>query len=133
MQEDLRTLLLASSGVTDLVGSRVTWGVRPQGSALPAVTMFMVSNVPIYTLNSDSEHRDSRVQIDSIADDYLEALTVSRAVAAALSGYSGTSGATIFQGIFQESANDLSESDAATGQRVFRVSADYTAHHLPQE
>lgn len=131
MEEDLRALLLADAGVAAIVGTRVTWGARPQGSALPAVVLHLVSDTPVYTLAADSGHRDSRVQADCLADDYLESLTVSRAVTVALSGYSGTSGTTIFQGIFQESARDLSEPDAVSEQRAFRFSLDFTAHHLP--
>ena len=131
MEEDLRGLLLADAGVAAATGGRVTWGVRPQGSAFPAVVLYVVGSVPAYTLQEDTTRRDARVQADCMGATYAEANAVSRAVSAALSGYRGEYGSTIFQGIFLDSARDLSEPGAT--EQIYRVSLDFIVHHLPQE
>lgn len=133
MQEGLRALLLADAGVSALVGTRVTWGARPQGSALPAVVLHLISDVPGYTLAGDNGHRDSRVQVDSIGEGQpLSALNVARAVQAALSGYSGTVAGTIFQGIFIDQTRDLSEAAPESERRLFHISTDVLIHHLQE-
>ncbi|HMR51187.1 MAG TPA: DUF3168 domain-containing protein [Amaricoccus sp.] len=133
MHEALRALLLADAGVSALVGTRVTWGARPQGSALPAVVLHLISDVPGYTLAGDNGHRDSRVQADCIGEGRYEAvLGVAQAVQAALSGYSGTVAGTIFQGIFIDQARDLSEPAVESERRLFHLSTDFLIHHLEE-
>lgn len=130
MEADLRTLLLADTGVAGASGGRVTWGERPQGSALPALVLHIIGSVPGYTLEGDGHQRESRVQADCYAPTFLDARTLATAVSGCLSGYSGIVGTTRFQGIFQDSEQDLSE-DAAAGGRVFRMSLDFIIRHHP--
>jgi hypothetical protein len=134
MIEDLRTLLLADAGLSDIVGSRVTWGSRPQGSALPAVMLYLIGGARAYNLGAEAGPLAARVQADCLATSYLGAVNAYRAVSEALSGYTGTVGTTYFQGILQDSEpSDLSEADGATEQRTFGISADFIVHHTPQE
>lgn len=132
MEEDLLALLMADDGVSAIAGDRVSWGYRPQSSELPAIVLHLVSEVPSYVLSGDTGQRQSRVQVDCMAFGYLEARNLSRAVTTALSGFSGVAGSTVFQGIFQDSARDLSESGGAD-QQVFLLSMDFLARHLSQE
>jgi hypothetical protein len=134
MIEDLRTLLLEDAGLSDIVGSRVTWGTRPQGSALPAVVLHLIGGAKGYHLTAETGPRSARVQANCLASSYLTATDTFRAAAAALSGYSGTVGSTYFQGILQDSEpSDLNEADGATEQRTFGTSADFIVYHTPQE
>jgi len=132
MPADFRSLLLADAGVSSVVGSRISWGVRPQGSALPAIVMHLIDAPVIYHLSGEGGPKESRIQIDCLAfGTLLNAMIVGDAVSLALSGYSGTVGGTQFQGIFQDSARDLSETGAAE-QQVFLFSIDFLARHQPQ-
>jgi hypothetical protein len=134
MEEDLRALLLADASVAALVDARVTWGARPQGSLLPAVLLHLTGGARGYTLTAAAGPLSTRVQVNCLADSYLAALTVFRAVSAALSGFSGIAGGTYFQGVLQDGeATDLSNADGATEQRTFGITADFIVHHTLEE
>lgn len=129
MEEDLRALLLSNPGVAATVGQRVTWTKRPQGSPLPAIVLHLIDSVPTYTLDGDTGHRNSRVQVDCYGEMYADAKGTARAVSSALSGFKGTVGGTNFQGVFQESSRDLSEAGAI--EQLPRLSLDFIAYHHP--
>jgi len=132
MIEDLRTLLLGNAGVAAAVGTRVTWGERPQGSLLPAVVLYLGGGAKAYTLGGEGGPFAARVQVNCLGETYLAGMNTFRAVAAALSGYSGTVGTTIFQGILQDSEpSELASPSGATEQRTFGTTADFIVHHTP--
>lgn len=134
MEENLRALLLADAGVSALVADRVTWGVRPQGYPLPAVVLHAAGGLKSYALTAEAGPRAARVQVNCLGSSWLESMTAFRAVAAALSGYAGTVGGTLFQGILQDSEpSDLSQPDGASEQRTFGTTADFIVHYTPQE
>lgn len=129
MEPDLLTLLLADTGVAGLSGMRASWGERPQGTALPAVVMHLISAVPGYTLDGAMQQGESRVQVDCYALRFKDARLLSSAVASVLSGYRGVVGTTRFCAIFQDNEQDLSEDAPEEGSRIFRMSADYIIYH----
>jgi hypothetical protein len=134
MEEDFRAMLLADPGVAAIVGTRITWGSRPQEGALPAIVLHLVGEVPDYSLGEDNGQRESRVQTDCYGTSYSSATATKRATAEALSGFAGPYGSTFFHGIFQDSARDLSEpGGAAEQQRVSLLSMDFLARHQTQE
>ncbi len=128
MEEALTAVLLASAALTGLVGDRVNWNERAQGSALPAVLLQRVSGVRDYTLGAASGLVRSRVQVDCWGADYLGAKRPARAVIAAVSGLTGTFSGIEVQGCFVENERDLSE-EAAGGTRLHRVSLDLIIWH----
>jgi hypothetical protein len=129
MLADLRSLLLADPVVSDLVGTRISWSTIPQGSARPAIVMHLISAPIDYHLGGAGGPAQSRVQIDcQAAQPFSNALHVGEAVTAAISGYAGTFGTTRFAGIFQDSAQDLSEV-AAAEQQISVYSLDVIVHH----
>ncbi|MGR3452880.1 DUF3168 domain-containing protein [Pseudooceanicola sp.] len=123
MEEELRALLLADSGVTALASDRVNFGAHPQGEPLPAVVLNTISGAEGYTLSGPDGLLQARVQVDVYALTYGDAKRLARAVIAVLSGYSGGS----FQGVFHESSRDSREDGEA--RRPFRVSMDFTVVH----
>ena len=125
MEEDLRALLLASSAVTALVGNRVTWLARPQGSALPAIVLMRVGGAEGMTQDGPDGLEVSRVQIDVYADSYSGSKITARAVVLALNGYGG--GRMDF--IEHESSHDLPEAGTNETQTLFRVSADFIINY----
>jgi hypothetical protein len=124
MEEALRARLLATAGVTALVGQRVTWKIRARGSALPAIVLHLISVREDTTHDGLSGLSESRVQVDCIADTHFAALAVRRAVKAAMGGYRGPD----FQAVFVAAQRD----DVDTGDvnnPVFRTSLDLMVWH----
>jgi hypothetical protein len=80
------TRLAAASAVTDIVtAARIFWGVRPQGSDLPALVALQVSGVPEITLEGeDPDLITSRVQLEAYARSALEGRALVNAASAAL-------------------------------------------------
>ena len=125
MEADLLSLILSASGVTDLVGQRVTWGARPQGVGKPDIALLLVSGVPDYHMQGESGLDASLVQIDIRSDESLKKSGAIRdAVRAALSGYSGTVGSTTFYGIFLRSVRQRAE-QAEGGGMAYLIQMDW--------
>jgi hypothetical protein len=124
METALRTLLVGDAGVAALIGTRVSWVERPQGSALPAIVLTRVSTIRQYVHGGQSELVESRVQADCWAASYAAAKAVEAAVLAALSGYAGG----IFNAIFAESARDGGRENDGP-EAIYRVSVDFLVHH----
>ncbi|ABN78420.1 DUF3168 domain-containing protein [Cereibacter sphaeroides] len=120
MEQALRALLLASSGVTALTEKRVNFGSHPQGAGFPYVVLNTISDREGLTVNGPDGLQQARVQIDCFAETYMAAKQLSRAVRAVLHGHSGGG----FQGVFLDGARDLREPGDDTG-RPYRVSLDF--------
>jgi hypothetical protein len=98
----LRAKLVATSGVTTLVSTRIYPDELPQGSALPAIRYSLISDVPDRHVPG---FREARVQVSVYDDDPTptDANTVAEAVISAISRTelqmepaSWTAGATAF-------------------------------------
>lgn len=127
MEEQLTTHLLAQAGLTALVGTspaRITWGLRPQGSSLPAVVLHVISRTPQYTMAGDTNTRPQRIQVDCWAATYAAAKDVARQITAALSGAKTTVGGVEFLGSFKESERDSFEQGAGS-EALHRCSMDF--------
>jgi D-alanyl-D-alanine carboxypeptidase len=129
LREELRAYLLADPGVAEMVGSRVTWGGRPRTAVLPAVALFLIDGERDYAMGRPTGLVRSRVQADSWALTYGEAVYVSRAVRGALSGLRKVIGGVEIQGAFADLERDLSEDDAGAEEVLFRISQDYQIWH----
>ena len=126
--------MISDAGIAAIVGTRVTWGARPQGSVLPAVVLYLIGGEKGYSLGGESGPRRPRVQVNCLDTGYLGAMNASRAVIASLSGYTGTVDGVYFQGILQDSEpRSLDEPDGATEQRVFGLTVDFIVNYTPQE
>lgn len=121
MQEALLTLLASLP--------RVTWGQRPQASALPAVVLTVVGESPAYTYASGVRLRSTRVQADIYAGTYAEAVEIDRQLVPRVDGYRGAVGDTTFAGIFLESRFDAVETPAAGATPIHRISRDLMVKH----
>lgn len=129
MEEDLRTYLLSVAGVTSALGTRIHWGERPQAGALPAAVLTVVSDVTAYNMAGDSNLRATRVQVDVYGTTFASAKTGARAIVAALTGHSGVTGTTDFNGIFKDAESDTREAGMNDADRFFRTRVDFLVHH----
>jgi hypothetical protein len=125
MEESLIQLLLADSGLSALVSTRVYPGSRPQGSALPAVVLNRISGGPGYADDGETGLTNTRIQIDCWAATYGQAKLVARAVTASLSDFQGTIGNTVFCSVMLEDERDLREGGGNVPENPFRTSLDF--------
>lgn len=125
MQSALRSILLADSGVSSLVGTKVDWGWRPQGKTLPALTLNTVSDPRPKHMGGNQVTRSTLVQVDSWGATYAAARNCANAVVSALTAQDKDG--IRFLGFFVNSDRDLTES-TDDGQ-VFRVSLDVSVVH----
>ena len=129
MEEDLRAALLANAGVSALVGGRISWGLRPQGQALPAVSLTRVTGGYDYTLAERVRTTRPLVQIDCWAGAYGDAKALARAMATALD----TLSTAPFQGCFIEDERDDAEDPGAPqsdrSTEIYRTSLDVRVVH----
>lgn len=109
--QTVRGILVAASGVTDLVGQRISPATRDQAETLPNVTLELVTLVPQNHLNGAPTLDANRVQVDSWATTYAEAQAVADACRAAL----------VAAGLVMESASGGFDSDA----EQYRVTQDF--------
>jgi hypothetical protein len=80
MQGALRARLIAAAPVTALVGQRVYWVDRPQASALPSITLQIVSDPRPQHLKGFQKLRETRVQVDIWGKTSLECAQIKEAV-----------------------------------------------------
>ena len=125
MEEQLRALLLASSGVTSLVpAARINWGEHPQGAGSPYIHMMTVSGAEGVHLKGRDGLSEFRVQVDCYSPTYPQAKQVSRAVIAALHGHR-SGGLRLVSHVATRDSREggLTQREA---ERLFRVSLDFT-------
>ena len=98
--EEERRLLAADAGVSALVGDRIAWGVAGgQGLQNPCVVLYLIDDLPDYHMLGPSGLASARVQVDCRGTSWTQAKAVGRAVQALLSGFKGTRGNIVFQGV----------------------------------
>lgn len=132
MREQIRAYLLADAEVARLVGARVAWGLRPRAAVLPAVALAVIDSERDYAMQRPTGLVRARVQVDCWAQTYGDAVYVSRAVRAALSGLRATLDGVEILGAFADLERDMSEEDdsgASPLDALFRISTDFQLWH----
>lgn len=123
MEEAIRAVLLASSGVTALVpAAHLNWGEHPQGASSPYIHMMTISAAEGLTMKGPDGMSEGRIQVDCYAPTYLVAKQVSRAVIGALHGYRGGG----LRLVRHDATRDSREGGTNEAERLFRVSLDFT-------
>ena len=121
MGEDFTALLSAA------VSAPVHWRMQPTlQKVYPYVNLTAFSFPTTYHVGGESDAREITIQVDCWGRTYSEAVTLSRAVYAALSGFNGQQGGTYFHGIFFDGERDLGGDvvDEERG-RIHARSGDY--------
>lgn len=130
MEEDLIARLLADSGLAALVANEINWIDRPQGDALPSVTLQIITSGRSYNFKGVNGLAGTRVQMDCWGGTYAAAKAVSRAVTTAIEP-PVTHGGTVFGASFLDNAPDFPPEDLAGGVTAFRVKMDWIIWHRP--
>jgi len=105
-EPSLRTRLKDDAGVAAIVGTRIDWTVRPQGSSYPAVVLRTISDGRPQHMGGFQNFRETRVQIDCFAATRATASALSAAVIAAIAPAAEVSGVT-FRRAFIDTVRDL--------------------------
>ncbi|QQN73952.1 DUF3168 domain-containing protein [Croceicoccus sp. YJ47] len=121
MEAALRARLLADAGLSALV-QKISWLVRAQSSALPAITLQKVTLDRGYTYDGASGFRGETVQFDIWSNDDEMLLQIRGALTAALEK-SAVAGGVTFSPSFLNSERQTVEDVAGVGA-VFRISLD---------
>lgn len=129
MEGELKNLLLTAAGLTDIVGEGIDWGWREQGSALPAVTLTLVSRRRLAQTDGPTPLEMSQVQADCWGATETEVLAMARAIATRLHGRSFRSLQTPILGIFFDGEQSFFEGEAP--ERLHRRTLDFRVWHHP--
>lgn len=121
------TRIKAISGVSASIGTRVYAEVLPQGSTLPAVKVFRVSEQEYDHLRGGGGLSAARVQVDHIAATRAAATSLAALVHGAgdgtgLNGWKGTAGSLVVAGV---RALDAREDYFHDELKQWRSSRDY--------
>ena len=109
--------LLATTGVTTLVGTRIYQLRLPQDATFPAVRVQLVDETQDYHLRGGSKTRRTRLQVDSFAqeasgvDPYAAVGSLAAAIETALSGQIFADGSMQITGAFLQTRQPLYESE----------------------
>ncbi|MGE4321927.1 MAG: DUF3168 domain-containing protein [Sphingobium sp.] len=140
MEEVLRAYILALSGMAAAVGSRVDWGLSPQGRPYPSVVLWNISAIEQMNLAGPSGWTRSRVQIDVWGATFKQARDISNIIAppgrkAGLNGLRATFGGYRFR-IFVIDRDASTDEDKAVSSGVvhrFRLDLDVWHSQLSGE
>lgn len=137
IEEALKKILTKDPAISKLVASRVFPLIRPQGSALPAITYQRASGIRDHDMEGATGLVESRFLIGCYGkkrgrkSSYLIAKQVRDAVVAKIlpaGGFRETVGSIEIQSIFLNNEDD-SHMDGATGVGMVRVLLDCTIWH----
>lgn len=130
LSTDLRTYLLAQSGISNLVGTRVYRALRNQGDGLPAIVINITNDASDQALDGVLSARDADVQIDCFDDDWAGVDALADAVETALDAYSGAMGDRTCQVALLRTRQDLDEKiEFGDPEGTPRVTMDFQLMH----
>jgi hypothetical protein len=126
MQQAMRKRLLDIPAISNVVGNRVDWMKRPQGSALPAIVLQVVNDTRRFHLKDYMGLRSTQVQVDVYGLAYGPTLALSRLVIEALKAPAVISG-KVFSPTFVDSQRETTEVIGTA--EVHRQSLDLNVWH----
>lgn len=124
MKADLTSQLLADVGLTPLVGPRIKWELRPQGAALPAIGLTMVSAPRDYTMQGRVGLTGYLVQLDVWAGTLASREAVADALITAIDNLGGGSIKAAFIDNQRDSIEVGQGPDASGSSNFYRSSID---------
>ncbi len=129
MEKALIGFMLTDTALAALVGNRIDWQKRPQGDALPSISLQRVSGGRDYSMQGATGLVQSRVQIDCWGETYVSTLDVARAVRDLLSGIRRNIGNLQLQGAFIDSERHDFEKEGNAAEGFHRISMDFQIWH----
>jgi len=125
-QKAIYNILSNATGVTDIVGTKIFPVLVPQGTTFPAICYTQLQTDFKNTKDSNSRLDFTRIQIDSLALTYQQALAISSAVRSALNIVTaGTYNGVKVSSVFVEDEVHFFD-NVADFDGVYQVSQDFT-------
>lgn len=120
--------LLAVTGVTNIVSTRVYPSIVDSGKSLPAVAVVLSGQGEAYTLSGAGGYRQSRVTVMAFGRDAAEADQLGEAIDDALKDFRGqvALNAKTYSAIFMKDPSDGAYYEEEVNQ--YRRSSDYILH-----
>ena len=101
------SILSNTSGVTDLVGTRIFPQKIPYAQNMPAITYFVIDSTPNDTKNGPSTYDYIRCQITAFGVNYSQAQDLASKIRGALDYNTGTEAGGVLSKCFFEDSNDI--------------------------
>lgn len=133
LRQAIAARLLASSGITSLVGSAIYFGALPQTWNLangPALTFLVIGRSGGHVLSGADGTSSARVQFSAWA--YSESLAdqIIKAVFDRFDGFQGTIGSVqILASLWQNEVDLPASPRAGTDQWIYQIASDYLINH----
>lgn len=128
IEQALMTWLLATSGITSLVSTRIYFAVAKQEVAKPYMVINKISGVRELSHETNSHLAHPRFQFSIFGTTYSSVKAVAAALQSALQGYTGTMGGT--GGVVVGNSIYEDETDLDPGEQgLFGVACDYIIWH----
>ena len=132
MEEAIRSLLMAKTAISAVVGTRIDWGVRPQGSALPAIIINGISGVPqIPLMMIAGMWTKSRIQIECWARTALVCRNLADAIGGPFGLFTGYRGDHCKTRLRTFIVDRRSDQDSDAQGALHRTMLDAMVWHLP--
>lgn len=120
---------LSTATLTTQLGSTAIYPeVIPQNRSMPAVTIQLISEIPVHASIADSLLKYSRFQVSSWATSMSKVKAVSMAVESVLKDFSGNlggAGGVLVQRIFLDNTVSLPDINPQTGGITRHVAKDF--------
>ena len=126
METQLRTRLKNDAAVAAIVGTRIDWGVRPQGSAYPSIVLNIVSDERPQHMAGNIDARGTLVQIDCYGATRAQVAGLREAVISAITPAATVAPVTFFRSFVQNVRSMDANTDTGL---VFRDSVDVQVWH----
>ncbi len=129
IEQALKYHLVNTTGITDLVSTRVYFIKAPQDATQPYIALQKISDVMLHSHDGPSKLAEARFQLSCYATTYAAVKGVAAAIQAAIDGYTGTMGGAggVFVGrCFWDNETDLGFSDDL---KLYGVAVDYIISH----
>lgn len=118
--------LLADTGVTDIVGTKIEPITAPENQALPCIVVNQITNMDERLLAGEGQYPDAVVRITCLARTKTEALTLGDAVISRLRGLSGTFAGMAVTSFLKE---EVDETDANETYDTYRRTLEYCVRY----
>lgn len=129
MEEDLQALLRAVPALAAVVGARVYWVRRPQGSEPPALVLRNIGKQTDQAMDGPSGLVSGRIEFSCLGADFYAAKALARLVETSLDGRALLGAATAFQGFFLLDERD--DFDPEPPNPINRTTLDFMVWRRP--
>jgi len=119
--EGLRTLILADTTVSGLIGARMYPVILPQAAVMPALTYQYITGDSVLSNDGPTGLEHPFFQVDAWGETYASMNALFEAVRILLNGFQGDAGGVSVQGIFLARKRDLYDDQG----KLYRRVADY--------